>query len=239
MFLFSFLLMNRSMDRWFSPNISELRDDSTRVVVELAHYVASNARGEAESIAATGAAESDLPVLQSVLLSHRITLDNGFVIVYDKDKRVLTSFEAPPESSPASLIPWLEEGGQGSAIALKGPLVAQPVDRLAEQQRTGAERGGPGVRAGPLRHALRQDCGDRAAHAAGTQPAGDAYPLRLGHLLGALPQAKSDSQHPLSDAGRHYRAGHLHGRMGGALSLPPDYPAGGGFRSGHGRDRHR
>jgi len=122
MFLFSYLLMNRSMDRWFSPNISELRDDSIRVVVELAHYVASNARGEAESIAATGAVESDLPVLQSVLLSHRITLDKGFVLVYDKDKRVVASFDAPPESSPASLIPWLEEGGQGSAIALKGPL---------------------------------------------------------------------------------------------------------------------
>ncbi|MFZ1085819.1 MAG: HAMP domain-containing protein, partial [Terracidiphilus sp.] len=122
MFLFSFLLMNRSMDRWFSPNTSELRDDSTRVVVELAHYVADNARGEAESIAATGAAESDLAVLQSVLLSHRITLDNGFVMVYDRDKRVMASFNAPPENSPSSLIPWLEEGGQGSAIALKGPL---------------------------------------------------------------------------------------------------------------------
>jgi PAS domain S-box-containing protein len=122
MFLFSFLLMNRSMDRWFSPNISELRDDSIRVVVELAHYVASNARGEAESIAATGAAESDPSALQAVLVSHRITLDNGFVVVFDKDKRVIASFQAPPEISPASLIPWLEEGGQGSAIALKGPL---------------------------------------------------------------------------------------------------------------------
>jgi hypothetical protein len=122
MFLFSFLLMNRSLDRWFSPNTTELRDDSTRVVVELAHYVASNARGEAESMAATGAPDSDLPVLQSVLVSHRITLDNGFVIVYSKDKRVMASFQEPPESSPASLIPWLEEGGQGSAIPLKGPL---------------------------------------------------------------------------------------------------------------------
>jgi PAS domain S-box-containing protein len=122
MFLFSFLLMNRSMDRWFSPNISELRDDSNLVVVELAHYVASNARGEAQSIAATGAADTDLTALQSELLSRRITLDHGFVIVYDKNKRVLASFEAPPESSSASLIPWLEEGGQGSAKALKGPL---------------------------------------------------------------------------------------------------------------------
>jgi two-component system nitrogen regulation sensor histidine kinase NtrY len=45
MFLFSFELMNRSLDRWFSPNTSELREDSTRVVLELAQYVTSNARG--------------------------------------------------------------------------------------------------------------------------------------------------------------------------------------------------
>ena len=51
MFLFSFQLMNRSIDRWFSPNTSELRDDSNRVVQELAEYVANNARVEAESIA--------------------------------------------------------------------------------------------------------------------------------------------------------------------------------------------
>jgi PAS domain S-box-containing protein len=100
-------------------------------VVELAHYVASNARGEAESITATGAPDGDLPVLQAVLASRRITLDNGFVIVYNKDKRVMASFQAPPESSPASLIPWLEEGGQGSAIPLKGPL---PLSLLTASQ---------------------------------------------------------------------------------------------------------
>jgi PAS domain S-box-containing protein len=124
MFLFSYLLMNRSMDRWFSPNTTELRDDSTRVVAELAHYVASNARGEAESIASTGAAQSDPEALPALLVSHRVTLDNGFVVVYSADKRVIASFQAPPESSAASLIPWLEEGGQGSAIALQGPLSA-------------------------------------------------------------------------------------------------------------------
>src|ERR1700723_3560156 len=67
MFLFSFQLMNRSIDRWFSPNTSELREDSTRVVFELAQYVTSNARGEAESIAATGAADGDPAMLENVL----------------------------------------------------------------------------------------------------------------------------------------------------------------------------
>ena len=59
MFLFSFQLMNRSIDRWFSPNTSELRDDSNRVVQELAEYVANNARVEAESIASSGAPDQD------------------------------------------------------------------------------------------------------------------------------------------------------------------------------------
>jgi PAS domain S-box-containing protein len=122
MFLFSFLLMNRSLDRWFSPNTSELREDSTKVVVELAQYVTSNARGEAESIAVTGAADRDLSALQEVLASHRLTLDNGFVVVYDKDKQVMTSFQVPPESSPATLLLWLDAGERGSVIPLKGPL---------------------------------------------------------------------------------------------------------------------
>ena len=72
MFLFSFQLMNRSIDRWFSPNTSQLREDSTRVVLELAQYVTSNARGEAESIAATGAPDGDAPALEKVLDSHAL-----------------------------------------------------------------------------------------------------------------------------------------------------------------------
>lgn len=122
MFLFSDGLMNRSLDRWFSPNISELRDDSTRVVLELAQYVTANARVEAESIAASGAPDSELRALQNELNSRRITLAGGFAVVYGKDQRLLASFQAPPESSPASLIPWPEEAELGQAISLHGPL---------------------------------------------------------------------------------------------------------------------
>ena len=105
MFLFSFQLMNRSIDRWFSPNTSELHEDSTRVVLELAQYVTSNARGEAESIAATGALEGPPSILQQILASHRVTLQGGFVLIYDQSGRVTSNFAAPAEESPASLIP--------------------------------------------------------------------------------------------------------------------------------------
>ena len=126
MFLFSFFLMNRTIDRWFSPNMSELREDSTRVVLELAQYVASNARGEAESIAELGAAEGDAAALQDILSAHRITLDGGFVVIYSKDRRILSTFQAPPNSTSASLIPWLPEkneaGESVKPIPLNGPL---------------------------------------------------------------------------------------------------------------------
>jgi PAS domain S-box-containing protein len=36
----------------------------------------------------------------------------------------MASFQTPPESSPASLVPWLEEGELGRAIPLHGPLSA-------------------------------------------------------------------------------------------------------------------
>jgi PAS domain S-box-containing protein len=147
MFLFSFQLMNRSIDRWFSPNTSELREDSTRVVLELAQYVTSNARGEAESIAATGAADGDVAMLQNVLGSHRITLQGGFALVYGKDRRVIAGYQAPPETSAASLIPWLPERTEAeaseAAIVMRGPLSTnlltsaqhndEPVIRIAGQ----------------------------------------------------------------------------------------------------------
>ena len=123
MFLFSFLLMNRSIDRWFSQPTTELRDDSTRVVQELAQYVTSNARGEAESIAASGAVDRDPQSLQDVMASHRVTLQGGFVVIYDKNKQQIANFEAPPASADATVVAWQDDGTRDSA-AIHGPVSA-------------------------------------------------------------------------------------------------------------------
>src|SRR5579863_804431 len=118
MFLFSFELMNRSIDRWFSPNTSELREDSNRVVLELAQYVTNNARVEAQSIAAFSAPDQNSAALQDELRTHRITLAGGFAVVYSKDLHMIAGFQAPPESSPVRALPWLNEGEQGTALTL-------------------------------------------------------------------------------------------------------------------------
>jgi hypothetical protein len=98
------------------------------VVLELAQYVTDNARVEAESIANTGAPDFDLPKLEDELGSHRITLGDGFAVVYGKNLRPIASFQAPPESSPASMLPWLPEkndtGATTTAVTLHGLLSA-------------------------------------------------------------------------------------------------------------------
>jgi two-component system nitrogen regulation sensor histidine kinase NtrY len=53
MFTFSYGLMNRAVERWFSGPVSEMRDDSTSMALELARYTTANARAEADAIATT------------------------------------------------------------------------------------------------------------------------------------------------------------------------------------------
>jgi hypothetical protein len=128
MFLFSFQLMNRSIDRWFSPNTSELREDSTRVVLELAQYVTSNARVEAESIAASGAPDRDLP--RSRMCWARIASRWRAALPWSMARiRMRWPAFRRRRSEPASLLPWLDQGereGRRSAprAALKANLLA-------------------------------------------------------------------------------------------------------------------
>jgi len=121
MYLFSYFLLNRSLERWFSPDASQLRDESTSVVKGLVEYVAGNARSEAESVVESGATESDAQTLQQVLSSRRTTLEGGFLLVYDKDGRFLASFQAPAESTPAILRTSMNEMEHGGT-PLHGPL---------------------------------------------------------------------------------------------------------------------
>src|SRR6202789_1918873 len=51
MFAFSYLLMNRAVDRWFSQPVTQMRDDATTMALELYQYADANARSEADSIA--------------------------------------------------------------------------------------------------------------------------------------------------------------------------------------------
>jgi hypothetical protein len=122
MFLFSFGLLNRSIDRWFSQPTSELRDDSTRVVEALGHYAATNARIEAEEVASLNNFETDSNA-SSTLASHHVALVGGFAAVYDADQKLIAGYQLPGETTSASLLPWLNDP-HANVSPLNGPFSA-------------------------------------------------------------------------------------------------------------------
>jgi len=87
---FSYLLMNRSVDRWFSQPGTQMREYSTRLVDYVTRYIDSNARAEANSIALgiatatppAGSSPQLADIYSTELHRHNITLQGGFVIIY-------------------------------------------------------------------------------------------------------------------------------------------------------------
>ncbi|HEY0785255.1 MAG TPA: ATP-binding protein, partial [Acidobacteriaceae bacterium] len=133
MFLFSYLLMNRSIDRWFSQPVVQLRDDSARIALELSHYVAQNARVGAESLAHSGAFSigydaGDEDELTRQMRAHRITLQGGFAVVY-RDGETLAAYQLP--EGAAGVRVWLGPpstgAGAGHAVGAAGPAARAPV----------------------------------------------------------------------------------------------------------------
>jgi nitrogen fixation/metabolism regulation signal transduction histidine kinase len=122
MFLFSYDLMNRSVNTWFSQPATEMRDDSNHIAQQLALYTSANARTEAESIAvslaiAEGVSEAangegstaEREAIDRVLHQHEITLQGGFAIVY-REGRAIAAFHMPQRAGgPAQVRPWLPD----------------------------------------------------------------------------------------------------------------------------------
>jgi two-component system nitrogen regulation sensor histidine kinase NtrY len=113
MFLFSFGLLNRSMERWFSQPASQLREDSTRVSLELSQYAAANARAEAESLASSPNLSHALQTgnTEALLLEiggHRITLEGGFVVVF-RNGVAVGQYQLPHDDGQAIIRSWMDQ----------------------------------------------------------------------------------------------------------------------------------
>lgn len=93
MFLFTYLLTNRSIDRWFSSPVQNLREDSEHVTSLLLEYAKANAQAESQSLA------SNVRVQRSFVMSnfaaatvafreHQPNLQGGFVVALKDDADV-------------------------------------------------------------------------------------------------------------------------------------------------------
>lgn len=99
MYWFSYGLMNRSIDKWFSTPVEEVRADTHAMASLLDEYASQNARAEAAAMAASAEAQRafsghGFSPVESVFHNHEITLQGGFAIAL-QDGNAEASFNAP------------------------------------------------------------------------------------------------------------------------------------------------
>jgi two-component system nitrogen regulation sensor histidine kinase NtrY len=99
MYWFAYGLMNRSIDKWFSTPVEEVRADTDAMASLLASYAAQNARSEALAIAASPETERafdghGFSAAVEEFRSHELTLQGGFVLAVENGVAE-ASFGAP------------------------------------------------------------------------------------------------------------------------------------------------
>ncbi len=85
MFWFSYGLMNRSIDKWFSQPVEEVRADTAAMAALISDYAAQNAASEAMAIAQSPSvknafADRNFDSMSDEFLRHQVTLQGGFVL---------------------------------------------------------------------------------------------------------------------------------------------------------------
>jgi two-component system, NtrC family, nitrogen regulation sensor histidine kinase NtrY len=99
MFWFAYGLMNRSIDKWFSRPVEEVREDTSAMASLLSKYAAQNARSEANSIASSPETQHafsghSFSVVVNQFRQHELTLQGGFALAI-QDGNAEASFGIP------------------------------------------------------------------------------------------------------------------------------------------------
>jgi two-component system, NtrC family, nitrogen regulation sensor histidine kinase NtrY len=99
MYWFAYGLMNRSIDKWFSTPVEEVRADTHAMASLLANYAGQNARAEAASLAASPEIERafsghGFAGVVSEFQHHELTLQGGFALAV-QDGNADASLNAP------------------------------------------------------------------------------------------------------------------------------------------------
>ena len=138
LFFFSYGLMNRSIDKWFSQPIEEVHGRSVAVLSSLRNYAGQNALAEAQSIASADEAvrsyrTGNFNSLIAELREHEPTLQGGFVLAFYKGQ-LEASFGAPqPWSVLRKEVPLAEGQKEPQQFSLDGRgyvLGTAPVENL-------------------------------------------------------------------------------------------------------------
>jgi hypothetical protein len=144
MFAFSYLLMNRAVDRWFSQPVTQMRSDANSMALELYRYADANARSEADSMAielSNAPLEDTHPLtpaaldeVNRVLQRHEITLQGGFVLLY-RDGQAIASLHVPQSPSGKSELRSIQpaETSTDESPDPRPPVVSTSLEGPTEQ----------------------------------------------------------------------------------------------------------
>ena len=125
LFLFSYGLMNRSVEKWFSRPVEDVQYRTNVIVSLLTQYAATNADAEAQRIAATPEAQKSFHTLNFSFLMDEfrrseLTLQGGFAFAI-VDGRAEASFHAPEAwSLLQNTLPLNAVSGQAKAFDILG-----------------------------------------------------------------------------------------------------------------------
>jgi len=126
MYWFAYGLMNRSIDKWFSTPVEEVRSDTQAMTSLLANYASQNARAEAAAIASSPEIERafsdrDFSSVVSEFQHHELTLQGGFALAI-RNGNAEALFNAPA--------PWSVLKGK---LPLNDAAVARPAQFTWQQ----------------------------------------------------------------------------------------------------------
>lgn len=126
MYWFAYGLMNRSIDKWFSAPLEEVRSETEAMGTLLAKYGMQNARAEAASIAASPEIQRaysghSFSGVLAVFERHEMTLQGGFALALRNDN-VEASYNSPaPWSVLKGKLPLAQAGdGRPAEFAWHG-----------------------------------------------------------------------------------------------------------------------
>ncbi|HWG37065.1 MAG TPA: ATP-binding protein [Terriglobales bacterium] len=136
MFGFTYGLINRTLDKWFSQPVQTVRDDNQNTLDLLTQFVADNAQSEATLIAGSpdllaGLRANRWGEVGQALARHRATLAGGFAAVLDPGGRMLASADVPAGYTPPARAANEPVGAPAKRVELKGRPYLLAQARLA------------------------------------------------------------------------------------------------------------
>jgi hypothetical protein len=125
LFLFSYVLMNRSIEKWFSRPIEQLSQNTSQIAKLLTSYAQENAAAEANTLAQDpeiqrAVASGDMPRFDAAMQKHRASLQGG-VVVLIRDGKPFHTWSASPGADAS----WLMGPAQSTRQTRFVPARAQ------------------------------------------------------------------------------------------------------------------